>query len=344
MASPVPIVSLRFVEAFEEASALQQGLLSAGIPSFYCAVSLGEGLSDEVLGSISRAPLVIVLGTQTYGQRASRLSTCQALRFVLERHKPIFLVKLCQNFDEPFAEFNLPMTIARFPWIQLPATHASVPVGLVQQIQDTLALLASVASGLTSVSLRTEFQSDKMSAPVNAAKTPLDAAALRVKKSSREVVDEVIAAHVDKKCEKVVQLVSVYGETDEVVAHKGCLALWHFTRSEANVVRLGRAGACEVLVDMLRIWGKLDKEIAEKACESIGLLAKNAANNAKFGHLGACAVVIDVLRVWGNTDHRVSLSACGALSLLAKDETNKRKLKELGARSVVKDSVGHENE
>jgi hypothetical protein len=118
MTIPLPFIPIRFDEASEEATALKQVLAAAGVPSFQCAVEVGGDVEKEVVKYISSAPLVIIMGTKTCGKETkASFSTCQELRFVVERNIPIFLIKMCDDFEEPFAQFHLPMTISHFPWI-----------------------------------------------------------------------------------------------------------------------------------------------------------------------------------------------------------------------------------
>jgi hypothetical protein len=344
MSALLPIICLRFFEAFAEASALKYGLQCAGIHAFLCAAEEKRcGMTEEISSSIVRAPFVIVLGKSTHGKRASELSTYKELQLVVERQRPIFLVKLCENFDEPLAQFTLPLTIAQFTWLQDPENSVNVPAGLVQQIQSKLASLCLESTGTSTMAPWVGVVDENPSTLKAEAKLPL--AVLNCeKKSLAEAVNEVTRAHRNSDCETVVQLVNEYGKTNKMVARKGCLAIWYFALNEANLVKLGDSGACEMLVEVLRAWGKKDKAVAEKGCESIGHLASSTYNIVKLGNAGACEEVVDALRVWGKIDLGVALSACFAISVLAIDEANKIKLKSLSAVGVVKMSMNNENQ
>lgn len=120
----------------EEAKALKVELEKRQLRVFLCSVPEGESLADAIIGALHAGCLVVILGTATYGQKtASPFSTYQELTYIIDKKKPMFLVKMCKEFLEPYAQFHLPSTISFYRW--LPATLAerqTVPTDLVDRV------------------------------------------------------------------------------------------------------------------------------------------------------------------------------------------------------------------
>lgn len=129
-------ISLRFAEAMEEAKALKVQLEKRHLRVFLCAVPEGESLADAIIGALHASSLVVILGTATYGQKtASSFSTYHELNYIVDNKKPMFLVKMCEEFVEPFAKFHLPSAIAYYPWRPMtPVERQNIPPELVERI------------------------------------------------------------------------------------------------------------------------------------------------------------------------------------------------------------------
>lgn len=119
-----------------EAKALQQDLHAQGVSAFLCDIPEGQDLAGAVLTALTHCKLAVILGTRTYGKDTGcGFSTYEELRYIVEVKKPIFLIKMCQAFEEQYAVFRLPSSISHFPW--QPATDAErkqLPPGLVEKI------------------------------------------------------------------------------------------------------------------------------------------------------------------------------------------------------------------
>ena len=60
------------------------------------------------------------MGSKTYlcqGNRSSRYSTFQELRFIDDERKPFFLIKMCDKFEEAETRFRLNDSIAFIQWM-----------------------------------------------------------------------------------------------------------------------------------------------------------------------------------------------------------------------------------
>jgi WD40 repeat protein len=141
MASRPLFISFRLDEASEEASALKLALEEAGMPAFLFAEDLdAKQLASEILAHIPRSPLVVIMGTTEYGKAiATNSASHLELRYIVEQKSPVFLIKMCDDFEDPFAQRHLPMAMSHFSWIVDAEDRGKVPEGLVQQIKGKLA-------------------------------------------------------------------------------------------------------------------------------------------------------------------------------------------------------------
>lgn len=133
-------ISLRFAEAMEEAKALKQKLEKRKIRVFLCAVPEGESLADAIIMALHMSSLVLILGTPTYGQKTSSpFSTYHELNYIVDNKKPMFLVKMCDEFLEPYAKFHLPSAISYYPWRPMTlAERQDVPEELIDRVLTRL--------------------------------------------------------------------------------------------------------------------------------------------------------------------------------------------------------------
>jgi WD40 repeat protein len=202
MTSLLLFISFHFEEASEEADALNQALAIGGVPVLLCAEEAGGDVEEEISSSVAGAPLVIVMGTKKYGQEtASNFSTYHQLRFLVKKKKPIFLIKMCDDFEEPCARLQLPVSSTNFRWTPDPANRSKVPDGLVRQIKDKLAVLTSVATGeaalVATSSLKRKFPDDSASS---------SAVELAAPSAKQQVSGEKAAAKVWKELLKLERL------------------------------------------------------------------------------------------------------------------------------------------
>jgi hypothetical protein len=121
--APTVFISLRFAEAMLEAKALQQDLYAQGLSAFPCDIPEGQDSAGTLLTALIHCKLAVILGTRTYGRDTEcGFSAYDELRYIVEVKKPIFLIKMCQAFEEQYAVFRLPSSISHFSW--QPATDA----------------------------------------------------------------------------------------------------------------------------------------------------------------------------------------------------------------------------
>eukprot|EP00048_Salpingoeca_helianthica_P016679 m.233595 g.233595 ORF g.233595 m.233595 type:complete len:317 (-) comp19220_c0_seq1:27-977(-) len=133
-------ISLRFDEATNEAKFLKGELERHGVVCFLCDVSPGGSIRDTIVKGLSACELVVIMGTRTYGKDTGvSFCTKNELDFIIDRKKPFFLIKMCDNFEEDVTCFHLPSHISHHRWD--PGTPA--PRGLVESILNKLQSLHS---------------------------------------------------------------------------------------------------------------------------------------------------------------------------------------------------------
>ena len=83
------------------------------------------------------AKLIIVFGSKTYGSKtASKCSTYHEINFIMDDHKPFFLVKMCKQFDLASTRVLLNRDIAYQNWYA--QDKPDIPCGLVDAILTKL--------------------------------------------------------------------------------------------------------------------------------------------------------------------------------------------------------------
>lgn len=114
----------------DEAVALRAELQTKGIAAYIVSVPPGVKISDDVINKISKAKLVVVLGTRTYDTGTCWYSTKEELEFVLEEKKYFFLIEMCADFEVNLAKFVVPGTSYE-EW----APGQAIPMGLADKIK-----------------------------------------------------------------------------------------------------------------------------------------------------------------------------------------------------------------
>jgi hypothetical protein len=128
-------ISVRFVEAGNEAKVLKSALEAKGISTFLCDVRPGGDIASEIVNALDGCQLAIIMGTRTYGKDTGvGYSTFEELRFIHKRI-PFFLIKMCDEYDLPETTFRLGDAVSYFPW----NPSSSMPDDLVNQISERLA-------------------------------------------------------------------------------------------------------------------------------------------------------------------------------------------------------------
>jgi hypothetical protein len=111
-------VSFRFCEAETEAKALKVALGQRNISAFVCDIPPGGNIEEAIVTALSKCKLVVILGTETYGEKGTtHFSTYNELLYVLQ-YLPdnYFLVKMCTEFKHPMTKFRLSSSVSWFDW------------------------------------------------------------------------------------------------------------------------------------------------------------------------------------------------------------------------------------
>lgn len=138
---PDIFISLRFGETLPAGQALKARLEASGLRVFLCAVQAGGDLVDEIVRNIDQCRLVVVMGSRTYGKDTGvGFCTADELKFIMSEQKEVFLVKMCDRFEEALARFRLGSNVMYHAW--MPTTNVEqrhVPDALVAAILNKLA-------------------------------------------------------------------------------------------------------------------------------------------------------------------------------------------------------------
>jgi len=108
--TPPPIAydiffSFRFEESMDEAVNLQ-AMIESTRPDVKCFRS-GDNPNGADLGiiiptALANAKMAIIMGSKTYGKKTeSNFSTFEEMQFILSENKPLFLLKMCEEWEEP---------------------------------------------------------------------------------------------------------------------------------------------------------------------------------------------------------------------------------------------------
>ncbi len=91
----------------------------------------GVNIASKVAESINDAELVLIFGTKTYGAPGTvSFSTREELQFIKQTNKPFFLIKMCNEFEDPLTKFYLHDGIAYEAW----NPNNPMPAGLIDKI------------------------------------------------------------------------------------------------------------------------------------------------------------------------------------------------------------------
>ena len=107
--TPPPIaydifISLRLEEAKDEAKELK-AMIERKRPDVRCFLSgdnpNGEDLTDIISNALATSKMAIIMGSKTYGKKTkSHYSTSHEMKFINNKEKPIFLLKMCEEWEE----------------------------------------------------------------------------------------------------------------------------------------------------------------------------------------------------------------------------------------------------
>jgi hypothetical protein len=97
--------SLRLNESMEEAKELK-AIIERTRPGVKCFLSgdnpNGADLGRIISTALANAKMAIIMGSETYGKKTeSNFSTYEEMHFILSEKKPMFLLKMCEEWEEP---------------------------------------------------------------------------------------------------------------------------------------------------------------------------------------------------------------------------------------------------
>ena len=128
-------ISFRCGEALEEAVALKECLEERGVTVFLCTNLLpGANLQKAIYTALERSKLAVLLTSETYGRSTTSFSTYHEMNYVLDSHKPFFLVKMCDEWHEPHVRGALGNHTLYVRWI----TKTAMPSEVMEQLMARL--------------------------------------------------------------------------------------------------------------------------------------------------------------------------------------------------------------
>ena len=139
---PYIFFSFRFITNVEEAVRKLCDALKARRPSILCIivdVDNAESIRKEISKLLGRCQLVLVFGSQTYGEETrTQGCTFQEWNIIHNRQKPRFLIKMAEKFDFDYTrDFIFDDDKISFTWLPDRATGkwGEPPVELVEAIE-----------------------------------------------------------------------------------------------------------------------------------------------------------------------------------------------------------------
>lgn len=134
--TPWVFISYRFAEAKTVAVNLKSALDRRGVTGIVIDANPGgdSSILDTVVRAIDESALFVILGTRTYGRKTASLSaTRQEMLYALESRKPLFVVKMCDEYEEHVTRFLLDSSIPYYDFTGF-QENTTIPEGLVDQI------------------------------------------------------------------------------------------------------------------------------------------------------------------------------------------------------------------
>lgn len=133
--TPWVFISYRFAEAKTVASKLKSALTHRGIVGIVIDANPGDSsILDTVVNAIDNSSLFVILGTRTYGRKTASLSaTRQEMVYALQTRKPLFVVKMCEEYEEHVTRFLLDSSIPYYDMIDF-SPDDEIPDDLVEKI------------------------------------------------------------------------------------------------------------------------------------------------------------------------------------------------------------------
>jgi hypothetical protein len=129
---PDVFISLRHGEAASEARALQTALRARSISTYINDSASGVNMGVEIANKLATCRLAIVMGSETYGVKTGAInSTFEQMQMIMgSKSDAFFLVKMCEEFQEPFTRMQFGPAVVYHQWM----SGAPMPGDLVDKI------------------------------------------------------------------------------------------------------------------------------------------------------------------------------------------------------------------
>jgi hypothetical protein len=110
-------ISFRLSEAGSAAEHLKAALSLRNVTAFVAHVDSSGNIAEDVSAALLDCELFVILGTANFGEETDvQFSTFNELRMARQEMKPLFLIKMCDDFRVPMARFWLPESMPYVVW------------------------------------------------------------------------------------------------------------------------------------------------------------------------------------------------------------------------------------
>ena len=113
-------ISFRFSESLAESKALKLALEAVPrepkLRVFISDELPGANIEEAVYHALDSCRLVILMATATYGKKTTHFSTYHELNYALNESKAIFLIKMCERWEEAHVRGKFGQHTVYTPW------------------------------------------------------------------------------------------------------------------------------------------------------------------------------------------------------------------------------------
>jgi len=259
---------------------------------------------------------------------------------IMNARKPIFVIKMCEEFEVPETKLLLSKDMEQFEWIAEPVRRSDPPAGLVRQILAKFAQVVDNNPGKGTTGGASFLSSGQTPASSEGAK----------KRNTGSPMDELNNAIEAKNWTKLVQVLNSNGKTMLEVAQRGCEAIAEHAMDNKECIELGDAGACGAVVACLGAFGKSNVEIAKQVrwwlvvlltdpptlqgLFAILRLAEHHDNWLKFGNAEAYEALVASVNEFGKSNEIVA-DRVRLLPFLVRKVPENPTLTELNERALL---------
>ena len=146
-------ISFRIAESHAEALSLKEGLERRGYTVFLSDFKPGEKLFVAIAEAANECALAVLLATSTYGRATNdRFDTSKELGFIIDSKKPFFLIKMCNQYEEATARFQLDSGIMWVPWTPGQPMPDDLVDKVCARLEDVRAANSSTTAGASASS------------------------------------------------------------------------------------------------------------------------------------------------------------------------------------------------